>query len=154
MVRYEQKVISAYQEKQALKDSSFTKNEQAAFDSVISAYTVRVLEIYETLNRINGFTLESYRQSAARTLIFRALAFLESADTIPEMRTRACEDYRHALQLTRDSKVPIFSQQLPYEVWIGDRLYSRLTDLLDDKDRNLILLQCMQNSTENRKAKK
>lgn len=144
MVKYEEQVLHAYEEKQSLQASPAALPEKAAFDSVLSSYTVRVLEIYETLNRMKGFTLENYRNIAARALIFRALAFLETAPGDSAKLQRACQDYRKALTLTKGNKVPVISQQLPYEVWIGNRLFPRLADLLDDRDRGLLLLRCMQ----------
>ncbi len=143
MIRYEELVLKAYQEKQALGSNAAARVEIAAFDSVISAYAERVLEIYETLHRMKGLTLENHRKAAARVLIFRALAYVENGNLSPAKMRRACKDYQRALLLTRDSKIPIVSQQLPYEVWIGDRLFTRLADLLDEKDKNRILLGCM-----------
>ncbi len=151
MIRYEEKVLQAYQEKQTLAHQPNAHLEFAAFDSIISAYTKRVLEIYETLNRIKGFTLENYRQIASRSLIFRALAFVENPQLDPVKARRACEDYRRALLLTKSSKIPIISQQLPYEVWIDHRLYTRLADLLDERDYRRVLLGCMRNIKENGK---
>jgi hypothetical protein len=148
MVKYEEKVLSAYQEMQALEKVPIAKVERVALDSVLSAYSTRVLEIYETLNRIKGFMLENYRNIAGRVLIFRALAFLDIADDAPQRLQRACSDYRRALLMTKDSKIPVINQQLPYEVWVGDRLYTRLADLLDDKDQNFMLLKCMQQATK------
>ncbi|MFQ5628038.1 MAG: hypothetical protein ACE5I1_04690 [bacterium] len=148
MVKYEEKVLTTYQEMQALDKSEIAKVERVAFDSVLSAYSTRVLEIYETLNRIKGFTLENYRNIAGRALIFRALAFLEIANEVPQRLVQACSDYRRALILTKDSKIPVINQQLPYEVWVEDRLYTRLADLLDDKDKSFILLKCMQQTTK------
>jgi len=148
MVKYEEKVLTTYQEMQALDKIEIAKVERVAFDSVLSAYSTRVLEIYETLNRIKGFTLENYRNIAGRVLIFRALAFLEIANEAPQRLTQACSDYRRALLLTKDSKIPVINQQLSYEVWVQDRLYTRLADLLDDKDKSFILLKCMQQTTK------
>lgn len=143
MVRYEEKVLATYQEMQTLDNSPVARVERVAFDSVLSAYTTRVLEIFETLNRIKGFTLENYRNIAGRVLIFRALALLDTAGEIEGNLQRACNDYRRALNLTKDSKIPVINQRLPYEVWVGQRLYTRLADLLDDKDRKFSLLKCM-----------
>lgn len=148
MIQYEERVLQAYQEKQTLIHAEHPQLEFAAFDSIISAYTSRVLEIYETLNRIKGFTLENYREIAARSLIFRALAFVENPGLDHDKAMRACIDYRRALRLTQNAKIPIISQQLPYEVWIDNRLYTRLADLLDEKDRNRILLSCMRKIKE------
>lgn len=148
MVKYEEKVLSTYQEMQALDHVAVAAVERAAFDSVLSAYTSRVLEIYETLNRVKGFTLENYRNIAGRVLIFRALAYLETSATNPTNLERACADYRRALRLTRNSKIPVINQTLPYEVWVDRRLYTRLADLLDDKDQNFTLLRCMSGTNE------
>ncbi len=151
MIRYEEKVLHAYQEKQTLVHQPNSHLELAAFDSIISAYTKRVLEIYETLNRMKGFTLENYRQIASRSLILRALAYVENPQLDPVKARRACMDYRRALLLTKSSKIPIISQQLPYEVWIDNRLYTRLADLIDERDFRRVLLGCMRTTKESGK---
>ena len=143
MVKYETKVLQVYQEMQALEESPLSRNERVAFDSLLSAYTARVLEMYKTLSRLKSFTLENYRSIAARALIFRALAFIETATPTNGNIDRACSDYRQALILSRDNKIPVINQSLPYEIWIGERLYTRLADLLDDKDKKMALLHCM-----------
>lgn len=148
MVKYEEKVLEAYQEIQALDKVPIAKLERVALDSVLSSYSTRVLEIYETLSRIKDFTLENYRNIAGRVLIFRALAFLDIANDAPQRFERACSDYRRALMMTKDSKISVINQQLPYEIWVGDRLYTRLADLLDDKDQNFMLLKCMQQAAK------
>lgn len=147
MVHYEEMVLQTYQEMQALDPVEIAKPERVAFDSVLSAYSTRVLEIYETLTRMKEFTLENNRNIAGRVLILRALAFLDIAKEAPYRLEQACSDYRRALLLTKDSKIPVINQHLPYEVWVGDRLYTRLADLLDDKDKNFTLLKCMQQAT-------
>lgn len=148
MVKYEEKVLLAYQEMQALEPVPQARVERVALDSVLSSYVSRVMEIYETLNRIKGFTLENYRNIAGRALIFRALASLDVAADSPRKLDRACHDYQRALLLTASSKIPVINQRLPYEVWVGNRLYTRLADLLDDKDKNFVLLKCMQQSSQ------
>mgnify|MGYP005725253859 FL=1 len=144
MVQYEEKVLKAYQERETLDHSIISRMERVAFDSVLSAYATRVLESYDTLQRMKGATLENYRNIAGRVLIFRALAFLETAKDVTGNDARACEDYQRALILTKNSRIPVINQQLPYEVWVNDRLYTRLADLMDDKDKKLTLLNCMQ----------
>ena len=148
MVKYEEKVLEAFQEMHALAQTENAKEERIAFDELLSGYTVRVMEIFRTLERIKNFTLENYKLIAARSLILRALANLEIAKTEgdSERIQKACEDYQTALSLTRGLKIAVLNQTLPYEIWIGDRLYTRLTELLDDKDTERVLLQCMRNS--------
>ncbi|MCA9730753.1 MAG: hypothetical protein H6696_01135 [Deferribacteres bacterium] len=146
MVNYEGKVIQVYQEMQALERSPKTHQERLAFDEVLSNYTIRVLEIYKTLTRIKTFTLENYKTIAARALFLKALANLDVADGDKAKLKSACEDYQQALALTRGAKTSVLSQSLPYEIWIGDRLYTKLAELLDDKDKDRVLLRCMNNS--------
>jgi len=148
MVRYESKVIEVYQEMQALDRTDLTHQERLAFDELLSGYTVRVLEIYKTLKRLKSFTLENYKTIAARALFFKALANIDVADGNVKKFDSACDDYRHALSLTRGAKISVLSQTLPYEIWIGDRLYTKLAELLDDQDKNRVLLRCM-NKTGN-----
>ncbi len=146
MVKYESKVIEVYQEMQALDRSAITHQERMAFDELLSGYTVRVLEIYKTLKLIKTFTLENYKTIAARALFFKALANIDVAAGDSKKFAAACDDYRHALSLTRGAKTSVLSQTLPYEIWIGDRLYTKLAELLDDQDKNRILLRCMHSS--------
>lgn len=143
MVRYESKVIEVYQEMQALDRSGRTHQERLAFDELLSGYTVRVLEIYKTLKRLKSITLENYKTIAARALFFKALANIDAAEGNSSKLDAACDDYRHALSLTRGAKISVLSQTLPYEIWIGDRLYTKLAELLDDQDKNRVLLRCM-----------
>ncbi|KAA3619460.1 MAG: hypothetical protein DWQ05_01695 [Calditrichaeota bacterium] len=146
MVKYEIKVIEVFQEMQALERSTITNQERQAFDELLSGYTIRVLEIYKTLQRIKTFTLENYKTIAARALFLKALANIDVADGDAKKMAAACEDYRHALSLTRGAKVSVLSQTLPYEIWIGDRLYTKLAELLDDQDKHRVLLRCMDSS--------
>ncbi len=149
MVKYEIKVLDVYQELQALEKSPLAEVERVAFHRVLSGYTDRVMEMYSTLERIKQFTLQNYRNIVARALIFRALAYVESGDNLEQ----ACEDYRRALILSRDSKIPVINQTLPYEVWADRKLYTRLADLIDDKDENLVLLRCMRSSGKTRQVR-
>ncbi|KAA3662322.1 MAG: hypothetical protein DWQ10_02690 [Calditrichaeota bacterium] len=146
MVNYEGKVIEVYQEMQALERSPQTHQERLAFDQLLSNYTLRVLEIYKTLTRIKAFTLENYKTIAARALFLKALTNLDVAEGDREKLKSACEDYQQALALTRGAKIPVLSQTLPYEIWIGDRLYTKLAELLDDQDKDRVLLRCMNSS--------
>jgi hypothetical protein len=42
--------------------------------------------------------------------------------------------------------VPIMNKTLPYEIWIGRKLYTRLVDLLDDRGKGFQFLDCLQKS--------
>ena len=148
MVKYEIKVLDVYQEIQALEATPQAVVEREAFHRVLSGYTDRVLEMYSTLERIKEFTLQNYRNIVARSLIFRALAYVESGANLEQ----ACKDYRRALILSRDSKIPVINQTLPYEVWADGKVYTRLADLIDDKDENLVLLRCMRSSEKTRQV--
>jgi len=145
MIEYEADVVQAYHEIQNyLIEKKINQAELIAFEKLMSVYVERIFEIYSTLRRLKGFTLETYRGVVARALIFRALTYLERASESPENYQKACDDYRKALQLyQKGSQIPIMNKRLPYEVWIGPKLYTRLVDLLDDRGKGFQLLDCL-----------
>jgi len=146
MIDYERDVVQAYHEIQKyLLESHNNQAELIAFEKLMSVYVERIFEIYSTLRRLKGYTLETYRAVVARALILRALTLLERADANPENYESACQDYRKALTLYQHSStVPIMNKQLPYEIWVGRKLYTRLVDLLDDRGKGFQFLDCLQ----------
>ena len=81
MVEYEYDVVRTYNELQNfLLNSSPNQVEQIAFENLLSIYVDRILEIYNTMQRLSGSTLETYRGVAARALIFRSLTYLERSE--------------------------------------------------------------------------
>lgn len=146
MIEYEREVVQAYHEIQNyLLESNTKQAELIAFEKLMSVYVERITEIYNTLKRLKGYTLETYRAVVARALILRALTLLERAEKNPENYELACQDYRNALLLYKQgSTIPIMNKPLPYEVWIGRKLYTRLVDLLDDRGKGFQFLDCLQ----------
>ena len=146
MIDYERDVVQAYHEIQKyLLESHTNKAELVAFEQLMSVYVERIFEIHSTLRRLKGYTLETYRAVVARSLIIRALTLLERADKNPKNYKLACQDYRKALTLYQaSSTVPIMNKQLPYEIWVGRKLYTRLVDLLDDRGKGFQFLDCLQ----------
>jgi hypothetical protein len=146
MIDYERDVVQAYHEIQKyLLNPHSNQAELVAFEQLMSVYVERIFEIHSTLRRLKGFTLETYRAVVARALILRALTLLERADRFPQNYKLACQDYQEALLLYKHSStVPIMNKQLPYEIWIGRKLYTRLVDLLDDRGKGFQFLDCLQ----------
>lgn len=146
MIEYERDVVQAYHEIQKyLLNPHSNQAELIAFEQLMSVYVERISEIHSTLRRLKGYTLETYRAVVARALIIRALTLLERADRFPENYQLACADYQQALLLYKHSSmVPIMNKQLPYEIWIGRKLYTRLVDLLDDRGKGFQFLDCLQ----------
>lgn len=142
MVDYEQDVVRTYNELQNfLLIGKPNLIEQTAFENLLSIYVDRILEIYNTMNRVTGSTLETYKGVTARALIFRSLTYLERSKGSEEYYHKACDDYKKALQLYQTGKnIPIMNKRLPYEVWIDKKMYTRLADLLDDKSKGFDLL--------------
>jgi len=142
MIEYEHDVVRTYNELQKfLFDSTPNAAEQTAFENLLSIYVDRILEIYNTMQRMTGSTLETYRGVTARALIFRSLTYLEQSHESKAYYEKAIEDYKRALQLYQTGKnIPIMNKKLPYEVWIGRKMYTRLADLLDDKGKDFDLL--------------
>lgn len=142
MIDYEYDVVRTYNELQKfLHDCEPNISEQTAFENLLSIYVDRILEIFNTMQRLSGSTLETYRGVAARALIFRTLTYLEQSKTSSEHFKKATDDYKRALQLyQKGHNIPIMNKKLPYEVWIGKKIYTRLADLLDDKGKGFDLL--------------
>jgi hypothetical protein len=151
MIEYERYVVQAYHEIQKyINESNSNEAELVAFEELMSVYVERIFEIYSTLKRLKGYTLETYRAVVARALIIRALTMLERAEKSPKNYSLACQDYRKALLLYQQSStVPIMNKTLPYEIWIGRKLYTRLVDLLDDRGKGFQFLDCLQKSEKN-----
>ncbi|HEX9972937.1 MAG TPA: hypothetical protein VGD14_12760 [bacterium] len=150
MVEYEVDVVRCYNELQKFLDT-YDRNivEMVAFENLLSIYVDRILEIFNTMERLAGSSLETYRGVAARALIFRSLTYLERSRQAPENFEKAVNDYKHALQLYKMSTtIPIMNKKLPYEVWIGRKMYSRLADLLDDKNKDFNLLNSLKDINE------
>ncbi|MBN1349063.1 hypothetical protein JXJ21_06630 [candidate division KSB1 bacterium] len=145
MIEYEYDVVQAYHEIQNyLIESNTNQAELIAFEKLMSVYVERIFEIYSTLRRLKGYTLETYRAVVARALIIRALTYLERADISPENYQKACRDYQKALTLyQKTNQIPIMNKRLPYEIWIGGKLYTRLVDLLDDRGKGFQLYDCL-----------
>ncbi len=145
MVEYENDVVRCYNELQKfLFEYEMNLSEMTAFESLLSIYVNRILEIYETMERVAGSTLETYRGVAARALILRSLTYLERSRLAPENFQKAVKDYKHALRLYQKSTtIPIMNKRLPYEIWIGRKMYTRLADLLDDKNKDFNLLNSL-----------
>lgn len=142
MIDYEHDVVRTYNELQKfLLECPPNLTEQIAFEELLSIYVDRILEIYNTMQRLSGSTLETYRGVAARALIFRTLTYLEQSKNSKEYYQKAIEDYKRALQLYQTgTNIPIMNKKLPYEVWIGKKMYIFLADLLDDKSKGFDLL--------------
>jgi len=150
MVEYETDVVRCYNELQKFLDK-YDRNlaEMIAFEDLLSIYVDRILEIFNTMERLAGSSLETYRGVAARVLIFRSLTYLERSRQAPENFQKAVTDYKHALQLYKMSTtIPIMNKKLPYEVWIGRKMYTRLADLLDDKNKDFNLLNSLKDKNE------
>jgi len=142
MIDYEADVVRCYNELQKFLNE-YDRNiaEMIAFEDLLSIYVDRILEIYNTMQRLAGSSLETYRGVAARALIFRSLTYLERSKQAPENFEKAINDYKNALQLYKqETTIPIMNKKLPYEVWIGRKMYTRLADLLDDKNKDFNLL--------------
>jgi tetratricopeptide (TPR) repeat protein len=144
MVALERDVVRIYNELQKfLYEGNRNGSELLAFESLMTIYVEEVLNLYDTYWRIKGTTLESHQNIVARGLIFRALTYLERARESQSNYSKACEDYKKALILSQNNlKKPLLSTKLPYEVWIGNKLYTRLADLLDNRGKNFQMLDC------------
>lgn len=142
MIEYESDLFRCYNEMQKfLVENNEILAEMIAFENLLSIYVDLILEIYSTMERVTGAPLETYRAVAARALIFRSLTYLERSKKFPENKQKAINDYQHALQLYESTTIPILNKKLPYEVWIGRKMYTRLADLLDDKNKDFELLK-------------
>lgn len=149
MVDYENDVVRCYNELQKfLYQDDRNIAEMIAFENLLSIYVDRILEIFSTMERLAGSSLETYRGVAARSLIFRSLTYLERSKEAHENFEKAVNDYKYALQLYKGTAIPIMNKKLPYEVWIGRKMYTRLADLLDDKNKDFNLLNSLHDIKE------
>jgi hypothetical protein len=149
MVDYENDVVRCYNELQKfLYQDDRNLAEMIAFENLLSIYVDRILEIFSTMERLAGSSLETYRGVAARALIFRSLTYLERSKETHENFEKAVNDYKYALQLYKGTAIPIMNKKLPYEVWIGRKMYTRLADLLDDKNKDFNLLNSLHDINE------
>lgn len=149
MVDYENDVVRSYNELQKfLYQDDRNLAEMIAFENLLSIYVDRILEIFSTMERLAGSSLETYRGVAARALIFRSLTYLERSKESKENFDKAVNDYKQALQLYKGITIPIMNKKLPYEVWIGRKMYTRLADLLDDKNKDFNLLNSLHDIQE------
>ncbi|MFQ5823736.1 MAG: hypothetical protein ACE5JB_06755 [bacterium] len=144
MIALERDVVRIYNELQKfLNEDTRSGNELLAFESLITIYVDEILNLYDTIWRIKGTTLESHQNIAARCLIFRSLTYLERTHESYSNYSKACKDYKRALNLAQNrQKEPLLSTRLPYEVWVGKKLYTRLADLLDNRDKNFQMIDC------------
>jgi len=139
MQAYEYDIENTYSEYQKLyyvKKSS--EAELRAMEEVISVYVDQILKIYDTLLLSGTNSYFEARDIATRSLIFRALTHIEKAPLNPHHYELACYDYYKALDLYKNKKeIPVIYKPLPRELWIGNRRYDRLIDLLNDKGKDL-----------------
>jgi hypothetical protein len=145
MVALERDVVRIYNELQKFlyQDPKRRGNELLAFESLITIYVDEVLNLYDTFWRMKGTTLESQQNIAARCLLFRSLTYLERASRNSANYLKACEDYKRALNLAQNKlEEPLLSTKLPHEVWVGNKLYTRLADLLDSREKNFQMIDC------------
>lgn len=144
MFSFERDVVRIYNELQKfLAEDTRRGSELKAFEQIITIYVDIVMDIYDTLWRLKGTTLESHQDLAARCLILRALTYMERAQEEPDNYARACEDYKKALRLSLKAKRgSLLNSKLPYEIWVGKKMYTRLADLLDDRNKNFQMLDC------------
>ncbi|MFQ5628039.1 MAG: hypothetical protein ACE5I1_04695 [bacterium] len=120
-----------YEEKQSAA-------ELLAFESLLGIYVKELRQTYETMALLGPQNLEGPRDIAARSLIFRALTFLEKAPIDVTYFEKACYDYYEALTLYESTdKVPVIFKRLPYSIRLGNKFYNRLIDLLDEKGKDL-----------------
>lgn len=112
--------------------------ELLAFEDLLGIYVQRLRQSYETIALLGPKNLEEPRDMAARALIFRALTFLEKAPIDVTYFEKACYDYYDALTLYESTdNVPVIFKQLPFPIRLGNKFYTRLIDLLDEKGKDL-----------------
>ncbi|MBN1349064.1 hypothetical protein JXJ21_06635 [candidate division KSB1 bacterium] len=136
---YELDIENTYSEYQKLYyEQKSSEAELTALENIISVYVDQILEIYETLVLSGTSELNEARDIAARSLIFRALTHLEKAELNPEHYELACYDYYEALDLYKDSNaIPVLYKKLPRDLWVGNRRYTRLVTLINEKGKDL-----------------
>jgi len=139
MQAYEIDIQNTYNEYQKVYyERKSSVSELRAFEEIISVYVSQILEIYETLTLSSSKTMEKPRDIAARSLIFRALTYLEKAPLNVEFYEKACYDYYRALDMYNESdKVPVILKPLPNAIKVANKEYKRLIDLIDEKGKEL-----------------
>lgn len=139
MQAYEFDIENTYSEYQKLYyEKKSSEAELHALEQIISVYVDQILKIHETLVLSGTSQIYEARDIAARSLIFRALTHIEKAPLNPHHYELACYDYYEALELYRSSnKIPVIYKPLPRELWIGNKRYDRLIDLMNDKGKEL-----------------
>ncbi len=138
MSQHENSILKMYLEYQKLyyEDKS-RRHELKAFEDLLTVYIDQVMEIFETLTLAQRKT-ETPRDIAARTLVFKALMYLEKAPLNKEFYERACYEYYQSLNLYEDTNsAPVIFKDLPQQIHAGEQVYYRLKDLLDDKGEGL-----------------
>lgn len=138
MLQLESNILEAYLEYRKLyyEDKSRLK-ELSAFENLVTIYINQVNEIYETLTLVQSKT-ETARDIFARSLIFKALMFLEKASLNIEYYEYASYEYYKALELyNKTDDPPVIYKDLPRVIPTGDKNYYRLVDLLEDKGSRL-----------------
>ncbi|MFQ5649002.1 MAG: hypothetical protein ACE5IY_03590 [bacterium] len=138
MSQHENNILYMYLEYQKLyyEDKS-REHELRAFEDLLTVYIDQVTEIYETLTLSERKT-ELPREIASRTLVFKALMYLEKAPLNYEYYERACYEYYKSLNLYDGTdEAPVIFKDLPQQIQAGDKTYYRLKDLLDDKGKGL-----------------
>ena len=150
MVALQRYVARIYNELQKFLDEDNRRgSELLAFESLITIYVKEILDLYDTFYRIRGTTLESQQNIAARSLIFRALTYLERVREEPSNYRSACNDYKRALHLAQNElREPLLSTKLPHEIWVGRKRYTRLADLLDNRRKNFQMIECFKMSNK------
>lgn len=139
MEEYEVDIQNTYSEYQKVYyERKSSKSELLAFEEIISVYVSQILEIYETLNLSSTKMMEKPRDIAARSLIFRALTYLEKAPLNVDFYEKACYDYYRALDMYSESdKVPVILKSLPKPIRVANIEYKRLIDLIEAKGKEL-----------------
>jgi hypothetical protein len=139
MLAYEYDIESTYSEYQKLYyEKKSSEAELRALEQIISVYVDQILKIHNTLILSGTSNLYEARDIAARALIFRALTHIEKAPLSPFHYELACYDYYEALELYRHTReIPVMYKPLPRELWIGNRRYDRLIDLMNEKGKEL-----------------
>lgn len=150
MRQYESSILLMYLEYQKLyyEDKSRV-HELQAFEQLLSVYIDQITEIYETLNLAQRKN-QVPRDIAARTLVFKALMFLEKAPLNPHYFERACYEYYAALDIYESTNdPPAIYKDLPQPIQAGTKTYYRMKDILDDKGSGLHEFGKVQISFEN-----
>ncbi|RMD94408.1 MAG: hypothetical protein D6813_02275 [Calditrichaeota bacterium] len=138
MVQYESTVIDIYLEYQKLyyEEKSRTA-ELHAFEDLLSVYIDQITEMYETIKLTDKKAIVP-RDIVARSLIFKALMFLEKAPLNPEFYEKACYEYYKSMDLYKEvDEPPVLYKDLPRVIRVGNRNYYRLIELWHEKSQEL-----------------